>query len=38
MAREMQQSPEWQAEQLRSFHETARNYLVEGRGAACQGC
>ncbi len=38
MARELHQGAEWQAGQLRSFHQTARNYLVEDRGAACQNC
>ena len=28
MARELERGQDWQAEQLRSFHETARNYLV----------
>jgi glycerol-3-phosphate dehydrogenase len=28
MARELQRDQAWQAEQLRSFHETARNYVV----------
>jgi glycerol-3-phosphate dehydrogenase len=30
MAREMQQSPEWQSDQLRSFYETAKSYIVDG--------
>jgi glycerol-3-phosphate dehydrogenase len=29
IARELQQDREWESDQLRSFHETARNYLVE---------
>jgi glycerol-3-phosphate dehydrogenase len=29
MARELQKDREWEAEQLRSFHRTALNYLVD---------